>query len=342
MKVNIWNTIQQLSKERGLETETIVNAIRESLEIASLKYFKNNEDITINFNPEKGELRVYTIKKVRKDPKNPASEISLYEANKINSTAAINDDIEIDLPSTTLGRITAQAAKKVILKKVKDAEQKKVYNSFLSRKGELITGVVRRFDPAQNIIFESNKTDILLPKREKLPEESFRRGDRIKASIIQVIKDTNGPQVIASRSDKRFLIKLLETEIPEIFNGNIIIQDIVRLPGERSKVAVSSQENDIDPIGACIGVRGNRILSISKELLGEKIDIITWSDNPLTYAKSALSPAKVNTVSIINEKGKILQAIVSKDQFSLAIGKKGANVRLASQLIGWKIEIKSR
>ena len=341
MKVNVLNIIKQLSKERGVDTDVIFNAIKESLKVASSNYYANNEEISINFDPENGELRVFTVKKISKNPKDPASEISLSEAKKIDISAAYGNYIEIDLPSKTLGRIAAQAAKQVILKKVKNAEQEKIYVFFTSKLGEIVSGVLRRFGPNHSIIFESNQTEILLPEREILPGETFVRGDRIKASVIRVLRETYGPQVIASRTDNRFLAKLLETEVPEIANGNIAIKDMVRQPGERAKVAVLTKEKDIDPIGACIGVRGNRILAISKELSGEKIDVIEWSEDPTTYAKSALNPAKVSSVSISNKKDKILKATVSRDQFSLAIGKKGTNVILASRLTGWKIEINS-
>jgi N utilization substance protein A len=185
-----------------------------------------------------------------------------------------------------------------------------------------------------------DKTEVLFPQREMLPNEHFRRGDRVKAVVKLVYKEAKGPQVIVSRTDSRFLAKLLELETPEIADGNIVIKDIVRHPGERAKVAVYTTEKDIDPVGACIGIKGNRILAISKELQGEKIDIIEWSDNPLEYAKAALSPAKVDKVIIVNKADKLLQAVVPQDNLSLAIGKKGVNVRLASNLVGWKIEIK--
>ena len=340
MKVNVWNTILQLSKERGVETDVIVNAIEESLKVASSKYFTHNEKINISFFPEKGELRVYTVKKVSKNPQNLAAEISFEEAKEIDASASIGNYIEIDLPSDTLGRIAAQAAKQVIFQKVRDAEQEKVYNLFAPLLGEIVTGVLRRFELNKNMILEVNKIDVLFPHREKLKNEEFERGDRVKAVIIQVLKENKGPQVIVSRADTKFLAKLLEIEIPEIANGNIEIKEIVRHPGERAKVAVLTKEKDIDPIGACIGVRGNRIMAISKELQGEKIDIIEWSENPISYAKAALSPAKVVKVFLLNKNEKIMQAVVSKDQLSLAIGKKGINVRLASRLIGWKIEIK--
>lgn len=341
MKVNVWNTIQLLSKERGVKTSAIVNAIEESLRVASSKYFSNNEKIHINFKPEKGELRVYSVKQICQDPKDLATEISLEDAKKIDAAAAIGSYIEIDLSSDTLGRIAAQAAKQVIFQKVRDAEQERIYQLFSPRLGHMITGVVRRIESNNNMILEVSKTEVLFPEREMLSQDKYKRGDRVKAVITQVLRDAKGPQVIVSRTDKRFLSKLLELEIPEIANGNISIRDIVRIPGERAKAAVITNEKDIDPVGACIGVKGNRILAISNELQGEKIDIIVWSDNICSYAKSALSPARIDNVYIVNRTEKILQARVSKDQLSLAIGKKGINVRLASRLVGWKIEIKN-
>lgn len=340
MKVNVWNTILQLSKERGVETDVIVSAIEESLRVASSKHFTNGEKVNIFFRPEKGELRVYTLKEVAKTPKDPATEISLKEAKKIDAEAAIGKEIEVDLSADTLGRIAAQAAKKVIFQKVRDAEQEKIYESFAPRLGEIVTGVLRRFESNMNMILEVNKTDVLFPYLEKLKDEEFARGDRVKAVVIQVRKDNKGPQVVVSRANPKFLAKLLELETPEIANGDVEIKEIVRQPGERAKVAVLTTDKDIDAVGACIGVKGNRIIAISKELAGEKIDIIEWADNPLIYAKAALSPAKADKVIILSKNEKILQAIVSKDQLSLAIGKKGTNVRLASRLIGWKIEIK--
>ncbi len=340
MKVNVWNTIIQLSKERGVHTSVIINAIEESLQVASSKYFTHDEDVRIEFKPEKNSLRVYTIKKVSKAPKDPSAELSLSDAQTIDPKAKIGDSIEVDLSSETLGRIAAQAAKQVIFQKVRSAEQENVYDQYSPQLGEIITGVFRRFEPNKNMILEVDKIELLLPFRETLRDEEFRRGDRIKGVIIQVIKDTQGPQVIVSRAHPQFLVKLLELEIPEIANGNIEIKDIVRNPGERAKAAVSTEEKDIDPIGACIGVKGNRILAISNELKGEKVDVIRWSENPLMYAKAALSPAKIENVIVLNKEEKILQAIVVQDQLSLAIGKKGVNVRLASRLVGWKIEIK--
>jgi len=341
MKVNVWNTILQLSKERDVDKRVIISAIEESLKVAASNYFKEKEKTHIKFSPEKGELRVYSVKKITKKVTDPAQEISLTDAKKMDVTAKEGNYIEIDLPSETLGRIAAQAAKQVIFQKVRDAEQEKIYNTFAPQTGNIITGVLRRFDSKRNMILELRKTEGMLPEREKIPNEKFRRGDRVKGIIIQVLKDTKGPQVIISRADNRFLKKLLEIEVPEISSGTIEIKEIIRRPGERSKVSVSTNEKDIDPIGACIGVKGNRILSISKELNGEKIDVIGWSKDPQEYAKSALSPAKVDDIKITDKENKILKAVVPEDQLSLAIGKKGLNVRLASKLVGWKIDIKN-
>ncbi len=339
MKVNVWNTILQLSKERDVEPRVIIQAIEESLRIASTKFFTHNEDIQILFRPEKGDLRVYVEKRITEEPQDPAREISLEEALKTQPLAKIGESLEIDLPSETLGRIAAQAAKQVILQKVRDAEQEKIYDEFAPRIGEVISGFVRRFENNAYVL-EHKKTDVLFPVREKLPSEDFQRGDTVKAAIVQVLKGHKGPQIIVSRTSPHYLAKLLELEIPEIANRTIEIKDIVRQPGERAKVAVFSLEKDIDPIGACIGVKGNRILAISKELNGEKIDIIEWSSDPTAYAKAALSPAKVDELHIADKSEKTMEAIVPQDQLSLAIGKKGINVKLASRLVGWKISIK--
>ncbi|MCJ7680193.1 MAG: transcription termination factor NusA [Candidatus Aminicenantes bacterium] len=342
MKINVWNSIQQLGKERGVAPSIIINAIKESLKVASSKYFSHNEDIHIEFQPEKGELRVYVVKKVVKSPKDPGKEITLAETKQIDAGAKIGDSIEIDLPSDTLGRIAAQAAKQVIFQKVRYAEQEQIYNTFAPRLGELVTGVIQRFESNNNIILEIQKTEVLLPQREQLPNDEFIRGDRVRAVISQVTRDERNHQVILSRTSSQFLKKLLEIEIPEIANRNIEIKDIIRQPGERAKVAVWTKEKDIDPVGACIGVKGIRILAISRELQGEKIDIVVYSDNPIEYAKNALSPAKPGKVVILSDEERIIGAIVSNEQLSLAIGKKGINVRLASRLVGWKIDLNSR
>jgi N utilization substance protein A len=343
MKINVWNTILQLSKERGVDPSVIVAAIEESLRVAASIYYTRNERILVFFRPEKGELRVYTEKRIVETAVDTAREISLDEARRQDPSAELGETIEIDLPQDTLGRIAAQAAKQVIFQKVRDAEQEKIYGDYAPRIGEIVTGTFRRAEAGADIL-ETGKIDLLLPHREKLPGDRFERGDHVRASIIQVRRGLKGqdPQVIVSRATPQFLHKLLVLEIPEIGNGTIEIKDIVRHPGERAKVAVLTREKDVDPIGACIGVKGSRILAISKELGGEKIDIIIWSPTPIPYAKSALSPARIDQIVIIDNAARTMQALVSPDQLSLAIGKKGINVKLASMLVGWKIAIQPR
>ena len=339
MKVNVWNTILQVSKERSVEPRVLIQAIEESRRVASAKFFSQKENVQVLFKPEKGELRVFAVKRATEKPKNPAEEISLAQARAILPDVKEGEPVEVDLPADTLGRIAAQAAKQVIFQKVRDAEQEKIINEFAPRIGEIVTGVVRRVEEGV-IVLDVNGTEVALPLREKLPNEEVRRGDLVKAVLAQVVRGYQGPQILVSRSSPRFLARLLETEIPEIANGTIEIKDVVRQPGERSKVAVLSHERDIDPVGACIGVKGNRILAISKELGGEKVDIIPWSADLVIYAKAALSPAKVERLQVVSRTEKALLALVPQDQLSLAIGKKGINVKLASRLVGWKISIK--
>lgn len=339
MKVNVWNTINQLSKERGVEPRVIIKAIEESLRIAATRFFNQGEDVQVDFKPEKSELRVYAVKKVVPEVTDPGREITLDEALLHNPEARLEENLEIELPAETLGRIAAQAAKQAIFQKVRDAELEKIYEEFAPRVGDIVTGVARRSEDGGTIV-EISRTEGFLPDKDKLPRDEFRPGDLVKALINQVQKNSRGPQIFLSRTTPRFLSRLLELEIPEVAAGTIKIKDIARQPGERAKVAVDSDDQDIDPVGACIGVKGHRILSILKELEGEKIDIIEWSSDPVTYAKAALSPAKINRVVITNKEAKEMEARVDQEQFSLAIGKKGLNVRLASKLVGWKISIK--
>ena len=341
MKINVWNTILQMSKERGVEPAVIVAAIEESLKVAASKFYRHNEDIRVAFKPERGELRVFALKRVVSKVADEGREIGLAEARTVDRNAAEGGTVEVDLPSDTLGRIAAQAAKQVIVQKVRDAESEKIYDAFAPRIGELVTGVYRR---AENdaYLLEVNNIDLILPSWEALPGESFDRGEQVKAVIVQVRRGVKGqePQIVVSRTSPRYLAKLLELEIPEIASGTIEIKDIVRQAGERAKVAVASRDRDVDPVGACIGLKGARILAISKELGGEKIDVVVWSPNPALYAKSALSPARVEGVSVLSKTDKTLEARVTKDQLSLAIWKKGLNVKLASKLVDWKIAIK--
>ncbi|MHB8055836.1 MAG: transcription termination factor NusA [Candidatus Aminicenantales bacterium] len=341
MKINVWNTILQLSKERGVSSKVIVAAIEESLRVAAGRIYVNNEDVQISFKPEKGDLRVFCLKTVAEAPADPGREISPADAQRLKADAAVGDTVEIDLPSDTLGRIAAQAAKHVFVQKVRDAESEKIYGAFAARVGEIITGTFRRMEN-DALILDVNNLDVILPAWEMIPGETYDRGAQVRAVITQVRRGQKGQetQILVSRANPEFLGRLLQTEIPEIASGIIEIKDVVRQPGERAKVAVSSRERDVDPIGACIGPKGSRILAISKELGGEKIDVILWSPNPGTYAKAALSPARVEHVVPVSTSDKSLEAVVARDQLSLAIGKKGINVKLASKLTGWKIAIR--
>jgi N utilization substance protein A len=271
---------------------------------------------------------------------NPSLEISLTEAREIDSTLEIDDTVEIPKPTDVLGRIAAQTAKQVILQKVREAERENIYNEYSQKIGEMVNGVAKRFE-GPDIIVDIGKTEALLPLREQSRAEIYKQGERIRAVIVKVLPVAKGPQVILSRTDPQLLVRLFEMEIPEIYDGTIVVKNAVHEPADRAKVAVASLDRDVDPVGACVGMKGSRINSIIRELRGEKIDIVQWSDDPAQYAANALNPAKISKVLIIDPGEKRMEVIVEEKQQSLAIGKKGQNVRLASRLIGWQIDIKS-
>lgn len=332
--------IHQLSKEKGVHPSFIVNAIKEAIREASKKYYKAKDIVSLDFNENTGEVMVFVKKKVVQKVSNPEKEISWEQARKLNPDVKIGNIITVNVSAEILGRISAQTAKQIIFQKVSEAERLYIYNEFHPKIGMLINGVVRRFD-ADNVIVDLEKAEGVLPRKERPTNEHYNRGDRIKAIILDVLKDSKGPQVILSRSDNLFLKRLMELEIPEIADGIIEIKGIARLPGERSKVAVYSRHRDVDPVGSCIGVKGGRISSILKELKGEKIDIVQWSSSLEEFVTNTLSPAKVVSVRKLDEKDKKLEVVVPESQLSIAIGKKGQNVRLASRLLGWQLEIKT-
>jgi N utilization substance protein A len=267
-------------------------------------------------------------------------EISLSEAKEIDPTLEVDDTVEIPKPTDVLGRIAAQTAKQVILQKVREAERQNIYNDYSQKIGEMVNGVAKRFE-GPDIIVDIGKTEALLPLREQSRAETYKQGERIRAVIVKVLPVAKGPQVILSRTDSQLLIRLFEMEIPEIYDGTIVVKNAVHEPGDRAKVAVASMDRDVDPVGACVGMKGSRINSIIRELRGEKIDIVQWSEDPAQYAANALNPAKISKVLIIDTSEKRMEVIVEEKQQSLAIGKKGQNVRLASRLIGWQIDVKS-
>ncbi len=332
--------IHQLSKERGIHPSFVVNAIKEAIKEASKKYYKAKDIVSLDFVEETGEVIVLVKKKVVQKVSNPEKEIAWEQARKINPNVKIGNVIPVNVSAEVLGRISAQTAKQIIFQKVSEAEKLYIYNEFYPKIGTLVNGVVRRFDN-DSVIVDLEKAEGILTRKERPANENYNRGDRIKAVILNVLKDSKGPQVILSCSDNLFLRKLMELEIPEIADGTIEIKGIARLPGERAKVAVYSRNKDVDPVGSCIGVKGGRINNILKELKGEKIDIVQWSPSLEEFVRNTLSPAKIISVRRLDDKEKKLEVVVPGSQLSVAIGKKGQNVRLASKLLGWQLEIKT-
>ena len=341
MNNQMQQTIEALAKEKGIEADVIITAIEDAVLTASRKYYKSNENLRTKFNPDTGQVELYAIRQIVEDVSDPETEISLQEAQKLyGDEAEIDMEIEFPKPTDVLGRIAAQTAKQVIFQKVREAERDNVYAEYSDRVGEVISGSVKRFENG-DIVVEAGRLEALLPRREQSRAENYTTGDRIRATIREVNKNTKGPQIILSRTDPALLIKLFEQEVPEIYDGTVSIRGAVREAGDRAKVAVSSRERDVDPIGACVGMKGTRVQAIIRELRGEKIDIVDWSDDPTTFVTNAISPARAQRVTVVDGVERVIEVVVEDRQLSLAIGKKGQNVRLAAKLTGWKIDIKS-
>jgi N utilization substance protein A len=340
MGKELYRTIEQIGRDKGIDPEVIIHAVEEAMVAAFRKYFKSEEEIVSRFDQEQGIFEVFALKKVVDKVEDPITEISLAKAVKYDTEAKVGEEIYIPKPTEGLGRIAAQTAKQVIYQKVLEAEREKIFNEYYPRIGEIVNGIVKRFDRG-DVIVDIGRTEAVLAKREQSPAESYSQGTRVRAVIIEVQRISRGPQVVISRVDPRLLIKLFEMEVPEIYDGTIKINNAVREPGERAKIAVFSTDSDVDPVGACVGVRGSRVQAIIRELKNEKIDIIEYSQDPVLFIANALSPAKVSKVSILDEEKREAEVIVDSSQLSLAIGRKGQNVRLAAKLSGWKIDIKS-
>ncbi|HXO45227.1 MAG TPA: transcription termination factor NusA [Candidatus Cybelea sp.] len=336
----LYQTIEQISREKHIEPEIIVAAIEDAMVVAARKYYRTEEDIRSKFNAESGQIDVYSVHTVVEDVADPLREISLAEARKQNPNIEVGGEILAVKPTDVLGRIAAQTAKQVILQKVREAERDTIYNEFHTRVGELINSVVKRME-GPDLIVDLGRTEARLPKREQSRLEAYNVGDRLRVTIRAVERAAKGPQVIVSRADPALVQRLFEMEVPEIYDGTVQIRAVAREAGERTKIGVESRDKDVDPVGACVGMKGMRVQSIIRELRGEKIDIIPWSEETIAFAQKALSPAKVTRVQIIDAEEKRLEVIVEDTQLSLAIGKKGQNVRLASKLIGWNVDIKS-
>jgi transcription termination/antitermination protein NusA len=337
--------IEQLGREKGIDKEILFEALESALLSASRKSLPG-DNMRIQIDRKTGEMRAYARRKVVTEVADPKLEISLDEAKALNPEAELDDELELEQerPPQDFGRIAAQTAKQVILQKVRDAEREGIYSEFAGKEGQILRGVVHRIEK-RNVILEIGKAEAILPEREQIPGERYNPGDRIRAFVLEVRRSAKGPQITLSRTHPGYLARLFETEIPEIQEGIVVVKATAREAGERAKVAVASTKRDVDPIGACVGLRGTRIQVISRELRGEKIDIIEWSHDPATFVARALSPAKVSSVTIAEEPESESQpaalVIVPDNQLSLAIGKKGQNARLAAKLTGMRIDIKS-
>jgi transcription termination/antitermination protein NusA len=344
MNRELITVIKQISAEKGIDPETLYEALESALLSASKKDPGTGDSMRMHIDRDTGQIRVYGRKKVVEEVLDPRSEISLAEAKALNPDAELDVELEQELPPQEFGRIAAQTAKQVILQRVRDAEREGIYSEFAGKEGQILRGVVHRIEK-RNVILEIGKAEAILPEREQIPGERYNPGDRIRAYVLEVRRTVKGPQISLSRTHPGYLARLFETEIPEIQEGIVLVKATAREAGERAKVAVASTKRDVDPIGACVGLRGTRIQVISRELRGEKIDIIEWSHDPATFVSRALSPAKVSSVTISEEPDAEGQhaalVIVPDNQLSLAIGKKGQNARLAAKLTGMRIDIKS-
>lgn len=332
--------LKQIETEKGLPLEVIISSIEAALVSAYKKYKGTNSNVEVELDSDNGIIKIYEIKEVVDSVRNPAFEISVEEAKSMGlDDAKEGEMIKIEVSPRDFGRIAAQTARQVITQRLKDAERQIIYNDFSGKVGEIVTGVVFRDEGGQALVRIGDKIDAMLPREERIPVESYRPGDRKKFYVLDVRKTSKGPRIVLSRSHPGLLKSLLELEVPEIKEGVIDIKNIAREAGVRSKVAVTTLDPNVDPVGACIGTKGNRIKAISDELAGERIDVIIWSNDPIAYIKNALSPAKIVKIEPRLDEDKAVNVYVRPDQLSLAIGKGGQNVRLAAKLTGWKIDI---
>jgi N utilization substance protein A len=333
--------IDAIAKEKGVEPEVIIGAVQDALEAAARKKYKG-EELRARFNPETGDFDLLTVKKIVAEVTDPLTEFSLAEAQQMyGDEAEVDMEVEFPRDKGDLGRIAAQTAKQVIFQKVREAERENVHAEYSQRIGEVESGMVKRFENGDIIIELSRNKEAILPRKEQSRAENYNVGDRVRAVIRRVERSAKGPQIVLSRTDPALLIKLFEQEVPEIYDGTVMIRGAVREAGDRAKVAVYSRERDVDPVGACVGMKGTRVQSIIRELRGEKIDIVEYHEDPVEFVRQAISPAKTQRVTIVDDAEKVMEVIVEDKQLSLAIGKKGQNVRLAAKLTGWKIDIKS-
>jgi transcription termination/antitermination protein NusA len=339
MVTNLNHIIDQVVKDKGIDRAVLIEALESAVLSAANKKYRNTRDLEAHYNDELGEVEVFEFVTVVKDVQDSYKEIDLDEAREIDGEVEEGDSLGMKLDASNFSRIAAQTAKQVIIQKVREAEREGVFNEFQDRVGELVNGIVRRYERG-DLIVDLGRAEALLPQREQVPRENYRQGDRVRAYVSEVKMSTKGPQIILSRTHPGVVAALFSFEVPEITEGIVEVKSVAREPGSRAKIAVYSHDPDVDPVGACVGMRGSRVQNVVSELRGEKIDIIPWTSDIARFAYAALAPAEVTRVYVDSDE-QALEIIVPDDQLSLAIGKKGQNVRLAAKLIGWKIDIKS-
>ena len=343
MASQLYQVIEGLSRDKGIDPQIVVTAVEDAIALATRKYYKTQENMRAELDKETGEIRAYVYKTVTAtddEIEDDLNQIALEEAKELAPDVEVGGEIRYYKPTDVLGRIAAQMAKQVIFQKVREAERDTVFNEYAHRQGEVLTAMVKRLE-LQDVIFDLGKAEARMPRREQSRLEQFSVGERVRVILLRVDRAAKGPQVVVSRAAPELVQSLFQSEVPEIYDGTVMVRAIAREAGERTKIAVQSRDKDVDPVGACVGMKGMRVQSIIRELRGEKIDIIEFSDEVTTFAEKALQPAKVSRVSITDLTEKQLEVIVDDTQLSLAIGKKGQNVRLAAKLLGWKIDIKS-
>jgi transcription termination/antitermination protein NusA len=338
---DLGRVIEQVGKDKGIDKQLVVDAIVQAMLIAARKKYGTYKDIEASYNEDSGEVELFEYKEVVKaeDFVDEEIEITHEDALKLDPQAQLNDSIGIKIDATELGRIAAQTAKQIIMQKVRDAEREIIYNEFEERKGEIASGIARRVEKGA-IVVDLGRTEAYIPPREQIPGESYKPGDRIQGYLSEVRQTTRGPQIIMSRADERYLMKLFEMEVPEIYDGIVEIMAAAREPGQRAKIAVRSSDQSVDPVGACVGMKGSRVQNIVQELRGEKIDIVPWDEDITRFACNALAPAEISRV-FVDDANREMEVVVPDSQLSLAIGKRGQNVRLAAKLTGWKLDIMS-
>ena len=339
MASDLSRIIEQVGKDKGIDRQILVEALEQALLAAARKKYGLKQELEARYNQDVGEVELFQFKTVVKKIKNPPTEIGLEEARELDGDAQIGDSLGTKIDISEFGRIAAQTAKQVIIQRVKDAERENIFEDFKDRKGDVVSGTVQRFERG-SIIVNLGRAEAVVPQQELIPRETYKPGDRIRAYVLDVRKTPKGPQIILSRSNPNFLMKLFEMEVPEVAEGIVKIVSAAREPGSRAKIAVYSRDSDVDPVGACVGMKGSRVQAVVQELRGEKIDIIPWSDDPASFVCNALAPAEISKV-IINQEARSMEVVVEDDQLSLAIGRRGQNVRLAAKLTEWRIDIRS-